>query len=531
MSFQPCTLQSTMPANRLKSHIIASFERSKIMRFYLCPRTGSRGYLSRRNALMQKPMHALIVLLLSALLATLSTNAFAKDLYVDGATGNDNISYADNSQNNPWRTVGRAVWGSSSINSPNGQQAAQPGDVVIVRAGVYNTSAATGQRYLPIYNPINSGTANNPIIIRAEGNVVLESSTSGDGEPIIGAYGKSHIIWDGFVLHEANINTKADTGPVVVWQSSYITIQNLTIHGITSSWNDNHNSIRLERASNSVIRNNTISGNRNAGQNRNGAAIMLYYCNDIVIEHNEISDSNGAIFIKGANDGPIIVRYNIMRNNTEGIALGGIGTAQAQRGAQIYQNIIRDNLAGITFIGYDAYSPAHVSIVNNTLFNNTYGGLFFKPSTAGYRNLIFINNIFSGNQPSIQAEDISDLSSMTYTHNIYHASSTHARVDYRNYSFSSWQTTFAKDTTGSSLSDPLFTNPGNNDFTLANNSPALNAGVDVLNLQGQGTSAPITLGAYITGTETIGVSDQQQEPPATPSAPQPPSGFSGAVVQ
>jgi parallel beta-helix repeat protein len=464
-----------------------------------------------------------LLILLSLCLGT--SVAQAKTLYVDVSTGSDSTTYEANSSTNPWASLGRAAWGSTSLANTNSSQAARAGDVVIVRSGTYNVSSGTGERYFPVYNPVNSGQNGNPIVFRAENNVILRSNTNTEGEPLIGTYNKSHIVWDGFILDERNINTKSDTGPVVIWESNNVTIQNLTVRGTTSSWNDNHNAIRIERSRDSLVRNNTLYGTRNAGMNRNGSSVMLYYSNNITIEHNDISDSSGGIFIKGANGGPVIVRYNYLHNiDAEGIAIGGLGTASEQHGGQIYQNIIRDSSAGITFIGYDSVSPANVDVVNNTIYNCSNGGLFFKPSTNGYRDLVFANNIIVNNTRGIQAEDISNLSSMTYRNNLYNNNSTHSRVNYSNYSFSSWQSSFNKDTVGSRTDDPAFSNTSANTLTLSGNSPALNTGVDILNLQGRGTSANINIGARVTGTEVIGVSsDALAEPLNNTTAPPSPA--------
>ena len=260
--------------------------------------------------------------------------------------------------------------------------------------------------------------------------------------------------------------------------------------------------------------------NRNVGNDRNGSAVMLYYSSNITIEHNEIYNSSGGIFVKGANTGPIIVRYNLLYNlDSEGVALGGIGTSSAQNGARVYQNVIRDSGAGITFIGYDSFSPANVDIVNNTIHNCSNGGVFFKPSTNGYSDIVISNNLFVDCANGIQGEDISNLNSMTFSHNFYHGNSTHARVSYSSHSFSSWQSTYSKDVAGSRVVDPLFVNKPANDFRLSSGSSAINAGIDLLNLRGNGTNASITLGAYVSGNETIGVTSQAlSAPPSPPTA-------------
>ena len=59
--------------------------------------------------------------------------AEAKTLYVAQTTGNDSVTYAENSSARPWATLGRAAWGSTNRSSPNASQAAQAGDTVLYK--------------------------------------------------------------------------------------------------------------------------------------------------------------------------------------------------------------------------------------------------------------------------------------------------------------------------------------------------------------------------------------------------------------
>ncbi len=435
----------------------------------------------------------------------ISCIAYGKTLYVDVNAGNDSVTYANNGPGTPWATIGRAAWGNVNRASQNSEEAAQAGDTVIVRSGAYVATQGVGERYIPIYNPVNSGVQGAPIIFQAEDNVILTSNTSTSGEPLIGAQRRNYIIWDGFIIDEVNSNTTADTGPVVIWSSDNIIIRNIIVQGKTVPWNDNHNAIRIESSTNSTVQNNTLYGIRNAGGNRNASAIMLYYCENILIENNEIYDSDGGIFVKGANPGPVTIRYNLLYDlGSEGVAFGGIGTSMAQNGAHVYQNVIRDSASGVTFIGYDSYSPANVYVVNNTIDNTSLGGFFFRPNTAGYSNLVFKNNLVSNSLRAIQGEDISDISSMEFSHNLYFNNTIHARINYSDSSFQAWRSAYNKDTVASSEQDPLLASVSYNDFRPTFSSPAINAGVDVLNLQGNGNTAPITIGAHISSATKIG---------------------------
>jgi hypothetical protein len=249
---------------------------------------------------------------------------------------------------------------------------------------------------------------------------------------------------------------------------------------------------------------------------------MLYRCNDIIIEHNEISDSNSGIFIKGEVGGPITVRYNYLHNiDLEGITVGEVGTATEQYGARIYQNIIRDNMFGITLIGLNSTSPANVDIVNNTIYNNSRGGIYIKPNTSNYRDIVISNNIIANNGSGVNGEDVTNVGDTTFTHNLYYNNDSSARIRYTNYSFSSWQNNFQKDTVGSRVVDPLFSSTSANTLTLSSNSPANDSGVDILNLQNRGVNSTITLGAKVTGNEVIGVTDGLALPASTPSSAPP----------
>lgn len=440
-------------------------------------------------------------------------SAQAKELFVDANSGNDNISYAQNDANNAWATIGRAVWGDSNRNNANSSQAGQAGDTITVRAGTYRTNQGTGSRANPIYNPVNNGTNGSPIIIRADGAVTLESSTNGAGEPIIGTFDRRYIVWDGFTINEANVDTTADTGPVVVWESDNIVIQNLIVRGKTVNWGDNHNSVRLEYATNVLIRNNQISENRGGANNFNGSAIMMYDTSDIIVEHNEIRDSQGGIFIKGSYGATanhnITIRYNMIRDVEVGITHGIINDAGRGFGARVYQNIIHGSSSAVTFIGYNGSSPANIDFVNNTVYDSN-NGLFLKPSTAGYRDIVIKNNIIANSANfAIQGEDITDVSNMDFAYNIYTGFGSLARIAYVNHSLVSWQSSFNQDRVGSSQANAEFVNASNGNFRLGNSSPARNAGIDILNLRGQGTNANISLGAYVTGNEDIGLTGEQ----------------------
>lgn len=461
-------------------------------------------------------------------LAFLGTTAHAKNLYVNGSSGSDSVSYAANSASQPWRTVGRAVWGSASYGSQNASEGARAGDTVIVAAGVYETNAGNGTRYNPLYNPVNSGASGAPITIKAEtaGSVSLRSTQSSQRQPIIGTYNRSWVVWDGFLIDEQYIPTTPDTGPVVVWESQNVTVQNMTIRGYSRGWADNHNGIRIEQVSNITLRGNVISGYNDTPSGMNGSGITMYYTQAATVENNDIYNSNTGIFVKGVIAGPIVIRKNLVHGVTHGILFGGIGTAAASNGARAYSNIVYDCYACIAFIGYDNVSPANVVVANNTLIDantnkSTDGGaILYRGNYGGYRNIRVANNVFAASRAGAVAWD-NQISQVTMSNNAYFQNTVTGELAYRGYSsLQEWTAASGKDSSGSLQVDPRFVNLGSRDVKLQSGSPLIGAGVDVLDLNGNGsTTDRVNIGAYAIGNEVIGPGGATSTPTTQPNPP------------
>jgi hypothetical protein len=234
-------------------------------------------------------MSRFVVFCLSAVL--LISVADAKTLYVNGATGNDATTYESNSATAPWRTIGRAAWGSTSYTSPNAAQAAKPGDVVEISEGIYwETGNPSGGRFSVSLNPVNNGTAASPIIFRGVGDVFVRMQRGFRGG-MIGCEGRSYIIWDNFQIDDYYGGSTSDTGPVVFSANArHCQLINSTVKGHPGSYyhgyptfGGNYRGISIEPAHFIVIRNNVIHDFR-GGQNE--AGVMLYDSNDNLIENN-----------------------------------------------------------------------------------------------------------------------------------------------------------------------------------------------------------------------------------------------------
>ena len=339
----------------------------------------------------------------------------------------------------------------------------------------------------------------------------------------MGAYQKNYIIWDGFYIDEDNVITTADTGPVTLWYSDYCQIINCEIKGNNARWTaDNHNGIRVELSRNTVIRNNKIYGvhSSNGNSGSNDSCIMVYDSSDLIIENNDLSDAGWVVYLKGYRNLGINNSGHIVRNNVFHDA-GGALRMFVTWDAKIYHNIFR-NISGavVNIADYSPGYPRNLDIVNNTIYNSGYA---FNPAiSANQTGIRLYNNIVFNSNRAIWSEQLtvanaSNKSIIDFRHNNYYNSGLHAQIIGGNFSLSTWQSATGQDmVTPATLStDPRFANVSQNDFRLAANSPCINAGIDILDLNRNGsTTDSISMGAYSTGNEVIGRSIDFISPPA-----------------
>lgn len=459
-----------------------------------------------------------LALVISAL-AAFSQPVLAKTLYVDAQSGDDSRTYAQNSADQPWRTIGRAAWGSTNRARPNPSEAARAGDVVSIAAGVYwESGAENGGRFTVSLNPVNNGTAANPIVFRGEGLVYIRLQAGYRGG-MIGCEGRDHIVWDNFQIDDYYGGSHSDTGPVVfTGHSRHCQIINSDIKGHPGSYyhgyptfGGNYRGISLEPAHNTLIRNNRIYQFR-GGQNE--AGVMAYDSNDNVIEHNEFFDNGQAIFIKGVHPGQTqarnIIRYNLVRNNNGGIRVLG------SEDALIYQNLLVNNGSGL-WAGFSTSTRSR--FVNNTVVGSARALYVQGPELDSVE---FLGNIIANNSNAIFDWSTSSPAQqdVSYDRNLYFNNQSHAFYESAGtYSFSAWQSNYSLDP-NSIQADPRFVDSTQGDYRLQPGSPALTLSRDYLDLLGEGTARVIPAGCYITGSEVIGRlgEDDQDAPPRPPQA-------------
>lgn len=426
----------------------------------------------------------------------LATPALAADLFVS-PSGNDNVSRAANSATNPWRTLGRAIWGTTNRNARNGAEAARGGDVVYVTGD--HTAPGSNRRNEPAFFVENSGTAGNPLVIRAVG-VSRLSLSSGTG-PIAGVLSRNYITWEGFtVVESATSRSTPDTGPVVLWDCQYCEIRKFDIdaNGVGHGVADNHPGIRIESTLGAVVADTRVRNVRTASSNaHNGACIQTYASGALTIEHNDLSDCGAGVFIKGGParypDTGVTIRQNDIHHivGGSGIALhaGAIGTAAHP--VSITGNVVRDSDVPATKIwGFSTdplNTPMHVRIIGNTFVGVRSGLLLNGAPPLTNAGHVFERNItvptylpIEWDSPTMQpATAIRSGSNLA-------PSATWATVTSgARYTLAQWQNASGQEV-GSVQADPGFVNA--TDYRLTPTSPA----------------RALNAGAYVTGAEVVG---------------------------
>lgn len=436
----------------------------------------------------------------------------AKTLYVNSTTGSDAASYATNSAASPWRTIGRAAWGSTNYAAPNGSQAAQAGDIVLIAAGTYWEGGDTGgSRFTVSLNPVNSGTLGNPITFRGEGMVQIRLLASYRGA-MIGCASRDYIVWDHFVIDDYYGGSKEDTGPVVFYLSHHCELINSEVIAHRGAYyhsypifDANYRGVSLEPAYFTVIRNNRIHGFTGAS-----AGIMAYDTDDSLIEHNEVYNSKICIYLKGMHAGRTMAR-NVIRLNYVHDCARGIQTESAQD-TLISQNLVVNSSQSGFYAGALG-GPTRSRFINNTVSASKEGSVSMVATYL--RDVEFLNNIFV-NAPAAYSSwnvDNPGLHSFSADRNLYYKHPRHADYTGGPVSFSQMQRTYGKDASSIEGSDPMFVNVEAGNFRLKDGSPARSVGRDVLGLNRNGSTLDtIPAGAYVTGTEVIGPLSQSAVP-------------------
>lgn len=412
------------------------------------------------------------------------------------------------------------------------------GGIVGLIPGVYSRQSPGGEnRFAVAWNPANSGSSGNPIRIVAKYPAATTVDTGNwsemradlittYGSPAFGSDGRDYIEWYGvYGSDESGHSASADDTSVCVLHSAdHCVIKYCVIRGDGAKWGaNNYHGITCEDCVNPTASYNDIS-NYYTGSvgavNANGCGIMLDHSGGGLVERNYIHDCGAGVFHKRSDasgggaytHGNWIVRYNKIIDCEFGVrGDSNQSSGQTTWTFDVYQNL----MVGCEYACYNGNSSNDLSgdvrFVNNTLVNCTVAHATNQQpydATAGHK---FYNNVVYDpaqvyNWDNWSSGELATLSTAEFlaNYNVYYSAATFFDGDaIAAQTLGTWQG-LGQDA-NAITTDPLFTNTAGGIYTLQAGSPARNLGIDILDLQGGGTSASIHAGCYVTGTETIGI--------------------------
>jgi hypothetical protein len=426
-------------------------------------------------------------------------------------------------------------------------QLAQPGWRVSCGPGEYmgvNTSSNT-----PSMRILANGTENNPIIFFAQNYAALNTTgrsilrhngtRQGYGCPVLGLDTGHH--WYGFYISESLAPTHPDTGPIVCG-GKYNRISYFRIDRGPTTWpqeraDNNHAAIRFEGQNG--CQNNLVSdcwienySRQNAFRSEQGIQLfspqgsnMATSTGRITIENCYFDNVETALTCKGAGAdrwilGGIIFRRNLVRGSTFTNVAGAVNfmdTSGELGRNQVYQNIQVGGHYHVVCWNQAGYPIRDIDVINNTLIdcvaNREIEGIHtaVHSSTRGSGWRIH-NNIKTGTAPFFHFvfDDQSDAAVQSRSHNLSFGHTRWGYVDSRGtgtQSLAQWVANTPFDDF-SLESDPQLASSvwGNANLgRLQQASPARNAAIDLLNLNGRGTSAACHMGAYSNDDVVIGI--------------------------
>lgn len=340
-----------------------------------------------------------------------------------------------------------------------------------IASGTYNSTLVVDNRFEPLYQPANQGTAGHLITFKTTGTVNLTSTTT--LSPMIGGQNRDYIRWLGhFVIDQDTHLAHADTGPVTWIGCTGGVIDGAELIGIPAfSWGDNHNGVRMEGSTACTVRNLTLQDWFDGG-GANGTFVTLYNCHDCIVEHCRGDGAGVAVYFKdqGLTQGQEgnIVRYNHFTNTLNSFFRWSHVTAPADED----RSTVHDNLC----IGGHAGANI-IDAINDVINNNTFVGLNVGLIVGG-TGIRAMNNIFKDVAKGIEVESAPMPAASVYlsNRNVWHGHSPFYEGSDGTRTFSSYRTAFTDQDVNSVEADPLFVNQGTGNYALQGGSPAIGLG-------------------------------------------------------
>lgn len=245
-----------------------------------------------------------------------------------------------------------------------GLKAAQAGDTVLVSAGVYDEHALVVDKSVVLLG------RDHPVIdAREQGEIIMVTH---DGAAIAG-----------FTLRNVGTSYVEDRAAIRVRNMADVTIEDNRIENAFFG-------IYAEHSRHVVVRRNVIVGTA-AREVSNGNGIHLWYCNDAVIEDNEVHRHRDGIYFE------FVEKSRIARN---------VSTHNVRYGLHFMfsnDDIYVDNTFAENGAGVAVMYTQHVTMIGNT-FEHNWGGSSYGLLLKDIRDSEIRNNHFLRNTVALYAE-------------------------------------------------------------------------------------------------------------------------------
>jgi hypothetical protein len=326
---------------------------------------------------------------------------------------------------------------------------------------------------------------------RFGGNITIQNCTIQD------SYDRAAIIGNGgtdYTFNNCTISGTLTSDSIYGWEPDNVTIKNCAFTDVSGA-NSDH--VQLYNGNNATIQNNSFSME---GTDSGKGNVILISWTTALIEYNETSHGNYGFDVNGSG---ITVQYNHCHDHTGESWSSGVYSGQdvdIHSGLTVRYNIIHDCTMGMYFWNTSNHARTNHNFYNNTIYNCTSRGF---QSGSNSISGAFKNNIIwcptathavRVNNPGTWDSDYNNLGpeGTDFIH----------WDDVTGYdTLSSFQSGESQDANSIS-NDPSFTDEANDDFTLQEGSPCINAGVDV------GLTEDYA-GNPIVGTPDIGAYEKQ----------------------
>lgn len=389
------------------------------------------------------------------------------------------------------------------------------GDTVYFLDGVYpgiEQRDPVGAYREAAWFALNSGSATNPIEFRAlnRRGVTLEGlkDTVDMGRvAVIGSKsteGEAYVTWSGFVVTAVNLNGEQIMGGINLYYSEHYTIDDCEIIGVEHALGGAYNieGVRIEGSNYTTVKNCYIHGWKEATLNHNTSGLKTYWASHGTLSNNVFEDNYTHIYFKGGEHTDWLVNNNFIKGGNEAI-LYTLNSASKH-------NFTFDNNLAVGMrqvFGDDGAGPYYsndIIIKNNTSYTH-HGGWGFPVSEESKSPTVYNNIVYVGNDGVhiLTRKGIYDKLKQS-DHNLFYPNVKvllNRYGDERIYdNLNDWQKSLELETEtnfgcelsahpgcGSLNIDPLFANTSGemnqiSDFYLSNNSLALNAGRDGVNM-------------------------------------------------